>query len=390
MLQARPSILKTCCFICLFGLLLLPDLAGGKTGLGDIQVGDKTYHEVVVIKVSPRFLSIRHRGGFAQIPLSDLPPQLQAQFDYNPREAVDYARAREAAREKARQAQLQKLKNDKQDRRQANRRDILNREDTGTLLARFATPVERFEEVDLRPEYVDMELIVKNQGRRPSCSVFAVVSALEFENARRTGEAVKFSEEYLIWATRKVLGLLNLPPLSAALPGEAEELDRDAGFGLLEVVQALRAYGVASQEQMPNTIGTSLTSIASPPHEVVEEARKRRSIEVQPVTGRGNDKQLENILHVLNTRRPVVIGCAWPPARVLHRSPILAEQSPREGYGHAVTLVGYRKKGPDLEDTLFIFKNSWGQNWGVNGYGYAEWAYLKEHLQAALFLDVRP
>jgi C1A family cysteine protease len=32
---------------------------------------------------------------------------------------------------------------------------------------------------------------------------------------------------------------------------------------------------------------------------------------------------------------------------------------------HAVTLVGY---DPDTEQ--FKFKNSWGSNWGINGYGY--------------------
>jgi C1A family cysteine protease len=49
---------------------------------------------------------------------------------------------------------------------------------------------------------------------------------------------------------------------------------------------------------------------------------------------------------------------------------------PRVGYeqclgGHAVLCVGY-----DLDKEVFIFRNSWGENWGDKGYFYLPFAYV--------------
>lgn len=39
--------------------------------------------------------------------------------------------------------------------------------------------------------------------------------------------------------------------------------------------------------------------------------------------------------------------------------------------GHAVCLVGYTRD-------YFIVRNSWGENWGDNGFGYAHWDYAEK------------
>lgn len=43
--------------------------------------------------------------------------------------------------------------------------------------------------------------------------------------------------------------------------------------------------------------------------------------------------------------------------------------------GHAITLCGY-----DDTTSLFLFKNSWGIEWGDNGYGYLPYKYFEERL----------
>ncbi|ARN77543.1 hypothetical protein BST97_05825 [Nonlabens spongiae] len=51
----------------------------------------------------------------------------------------------------------------------------------------------------------------------------------------------------------------------------------------------------------------------------------------------------------------------------------------RQNYsGHVVTIVGFNDKG-------FIFKNSWGTDWGDNGYGYISYAAHKIMAREALF-----
>ena len=39
--------------------------------------------------------------------------------------------------------------------------------------------------------------------------------------------------------------------------------------------------------------------------------------------------------------------------------------------GHALACVGF-----DDSKGCFIFRNSWGTNWGLNGYGYISYNYL--------------
>lgn len=52
-----------------------------------------------------------------------------------------------------------------------------------------------------------------------------------------------------------------------------------------------------------------------------------------------------------------------------------------ENYGaHVVTIVGYNDKG-------FIFKNSWGNQWGDNGYGYISFDAHRIMAQEALFFN---
>ncbi len=46
--------------------------------------------------------------------------------------------------------------------------------------------------------------------------------------------------------------------------------------------------------------------------------------------------------------------------------------------GHAICIVGY-----DDKFRIFKFKNSWGANWGSDGYGYLPYAYMKKYCSDA-------
>jgi uncharacterized protein YvpB len=49
---------------------------------------------------------------------------------------------------------------------------------------------------------------------------------------------------------------------------------------------------------------------------------------------------------------------------------VLEEYHPTTDAGHAVALVGY-------DEDRFIVRNSWGRNWGDQGFGYASTAYAQ-------------
>lgn len=345
--------------------------------IGKLEAGDTTYYRVVVQKVEPDAIFIRHQTGIAKVPLADLSPNWQRRFRYDPEKAKAwqaYQEARkQAAREKAGQA--------KATVKPATTATAASLADQ--VLPLFATAPAVAERMDLRPQYRELGLYAKNQGRRPSCAVFSVVSALEYQQARNTGQAEKLSEEYLIWATRKSLGL------EQATPDNEDNLtgDADLGFTLTEVVQALRTYGIAAATDMPNTFGKRMAEIEGPDDALVADARARRQVHAYQVTGRSNDIRLARIVHLLNEQVPVVVGMAWPHYRTIARSPLISKQKPRPGAGHAVTLVGYKSETGKLEDAKFQFKNSWGPQWGNGGYGWITYDYLKQYLHSAVFLD---
>lgn len=339
--------------------------------LESLAVGRTVYRDVVIKTVNARTVMFTHRGGLASVKLRDLAPEWQARFGYDPvaEQASDAALERAAAE---RQAQLAAAA-------AKAKATPPSRSRFEQVLQQFGQPADLRAEVDLRPRFRELELYAKDQGRRPSCAVFAVVGAIEFLNAENTGRAEKFSEEYLIWATRRTLQRPDAP--DAALQGD----DADTGFALTEVVMALRTYGIPLERSLPNTQGRDLAAVGEPPPAVVAEARARTRGSVHAVPGRDPATQLNNIIHALNAGIPVTIGTGWPRFFNM-RAALLNSQAP--AYSHAVTLVGYRCPTGRIEDTTFIFKNSWGAVWGANGYGYATFGYLAQHLHTAILLEI--
>lgn len=347
------------------------------TTIAELTVKGVAYRDVRVMSVTASTLTVKHRGGLAQIPLRDLSPELQQQFGFDPQAAL--ANEQQLAAESAARLEAQR-----QIASATARPGAAERGSTAVerVLRRFGTPAE-WGRVDLRPKYREWELFTKDQGYRPSCSVFSVVNALEFQNALLTGRPEKLSEEYLIWATRRTLGFA----AGAHGPDSDAGFD-DAGFALIEVVGALRTYGICLQSEMPNMRGLPMSRIEAPQPEVIRSARERRQVFTHPVPGRDNTVRIENIVHALNEEVPVVIGIRWPKMRTL-KGALISTQTPIPGYSHAITLVGYYNDSGVPDETRFIFRNSWGMSWGAGGCGFVELRYLREHLVDCVILEVR-
>ena len=367
------SPLRVLPFLFVFGLPLSAAVAPG-TRIDTLPAGKRTYTDVTVRSVNPVTVVITHSGGLASVPLRDLPADWRERFGHSPE-----AEAAAIAASTTRSAPAAPTPTQPADVAEEN---LFER-----LLASLGTAPALATEVDLRPQFFEMALHVKDQGRRPSCSVFAVVSALEFQNAELTGRPEKFSEEYLIWATRKVLGRIASADLALARDRRNDD-DRDEGFSLSDVVTALRTYGVPRHDDMPNTLGLAMDAITEPDAALISEARRVRRVSVHALPGHQNPRVIAGLVHALNAGVPPVVGLKWPHSRAI-RNGFLSRQQPVAGYSHAVTLVGYRCPTGRIEDTVFIFKNSWGVKWGQAGYGVVTHEYLNTNLQSAVVLEVR-
>ena len=334
-----------------------------------LPVGATIYQQVVVRSVTTRTVVITHTGGLASIRLHDLSPEWQARFHYDP--------AAEAAADQAAKNAPPPIA------KRLARTAATFESGIDKLFQQFGQPANLQTEVNLHTKFAEYGLGVRNQGRRPSCAIYAIVCALEFENARLTGQGQNFSEDYLIWATRKTVHRI---PLESA-PESAD--DADAGFILTEVVTALRAYGIPLQTSMPNNIDRKIEAIEDPPAEIIKEARAHERVFAHLLPGRDTATRINNIVHALNAGKPVAVGMAWPNYHSL-RTGRLSAQRPMTGSGHAVTLVGYKSPTGRIEDAVFIFKNSWGADWGQGGYGTATYGYLSANLNDAVLLEVQP
>lgn len=365
-----------------------PRLGAGAT-FETLQAGKSTYQKVQVRSVNARSLMISHAGGIASVRLRDLSPELQAAFGYDANSEAAAESALKNAQARAEQTRAKET----QARAEADaKKPTAAATQIDNLVKKFGVAPELRPSVDLRTKYLDLGLTVKNQGARPSCAVFAIVSALEFQNAELTGQPQRFSEEYLSWATCKTLNRAPRISVEAAAAADIDNVDAreidDEGFALSEVVTALRAYGIPLQSRLPYTFGRT-NAVADPPPEVIEEARSHRRVSVFGLPGRDQTARLANLLHALNEGVPVPVGLAWPSARSV-RTGYLNTQRPLPNGGHAVTIVGYENKTGVLTDTVFTFKNSWGVRWGVGGFGYATYTYLFNNLQDAAVLEVEP
>ncbi len=390
----RFTVLTSVLAACLLSPLRAENKMGPGAAFPSISVGQKTYTDVVVKSVSPRSIMVQHAGGVASIPLKDLSAELQQAFGYDAEAAA------------ARDAEIQRKQEEGNRLREAERAALLanprvkqkakadNRTKYDRLLQGFGQSLVVREGVDLRPKFAEFDLRAKSQGRRPSCSVFAVVSALEFQNAELQGKSEKLSEEYVIWATRKVLKRplgVSASQESQAVEADGQELldeGRDEGYSLPDVVGAIRAYGVPLQAKMPNNAGRPMSAVEDPAPEVIEDAKRRQQVYVHLVPGENLADQVANCVVALNDGVPVVIGMRWPHYMTV-RTGFINAQQPLKDAGHAVTLVGYESKTGRIEDAVFWFKNSYGVKWGIGGYGQVSYRYLVQNLLGGVVLEVR-
>ncbi|MDP0501957.1 MAG: C1 family peptidase [Verrucomicrobiota bacterium JB022] len=228
-------------------------------------------------------------------------------------------------------------------------------------------------EVDHRAKYAELIYGLENQGMRPSCLIFAVVTCLEFQHYQKTGQQLQLSEDYVLYHAYLDR---NEDPFKAV-----QELGaRDAGFNFSEIYGTIRQHGICTYERMPTTVGASSADLVKPDAAALRDARQRQKLHYK-LLGNSEDPKAAMLaaMKALQEGQPVVMSAKWPASAGLSRAVLIDTQPPGPGH-HAVALVGYQNETGKLEDTVFIFRNSWGRHWGVNGFGFISWSYLADNL----------
>lgn len=363
--------------VLLIALLILPFALRAADFYESLQVADRVYQNVYVLSANASSLSIRHSRGLTQAPLAGLAEDIRAKYGYD--EARDAQRINELETERNEQAALAARRLEKQVRvATAKRRAQASAAapaGLGATFAAFGSRPEIRSEVDLREAFRGHGLGVRRQ-RGPSCSVHAIVAALEFQFAEKRGMIVNVDENDLVRATSRTIG--RAPKNALAPDGSELVVTQDEGFALEQVFQAIRGHGLAlesvSGSESQEDFKSAISDVAFSPFRI---------------PGGRSENGIGNMIHVLNARMPVVVGVAWPSDWRVQGTSLISKQPPEAGAGHAITLVGYRCPTVRIEDTKFIFRNSWGMSWGTGGYGFITYEFLMNNLFSAYVVELR-
>ncbi len=226
---------------------------------------------------------------------------------------------------------------------------------------------------------------VENQGPLFSCSAHAVLGMAEYLIKAGTGTTVDLSRLFLYKEARSQM-----------------QVRGDTGAYIRNTIQALATMGSPPEREWPYDI--RLFDV-EPTGRLYAYAANFKAVEYKRIDTYNNDPEDSLLLAqlVLAAGFPLVLG--FPVYTSIEE--VTAEQwvIPIPGWsqetaqkidhdqlsgGHAVLVVGYDKnipvKGPaGTTQGAFIIRNSWGEQWGDQGFAYLPFHYVVRELAVDLW-----
>ncbi|UJR25846.1 hypothetical protein I4U23_007196 [Adineta vaga] len=229
--------------------------------------------------------------------------------------------------------------------------------DTRRLTMRpFRFPVHRTApSIDLRPWLTP----VQNQAQTDACAANAFAGAIEYIIKRRAGHNVNVSRLFIYYNGRMI-------------QQRSFEVT-DGGASKRTIALGLRKFGVCAEFVWPY----ERNYIDQRPPAHVYDAASQISVVVLSVP-----RDLQAMKACLSNEVPFLIGIRLLPQatnEAKYNNGYVSMPNPNDPKilsvpTHAVLVVGY-----DDRTGHFIVRNSWGDDWGQNGYFYIPYQYVLEN-----------
>lgn len=194
-----------------------------------------------------------------------------------------------------------------------------------------------------------------NQGELGSCTSQAVAGLLQYDEiAQKKADTTTPSRLFIYYNERA------LDPMSS--------VSEDTGSSIRMGIKAVRTYGFCDESLWPYN---PKNFAVEAPHTVYLAAKSER------ITNYGHVPQvLGQMQSALAAGHPIAFGFSVYESfqsDAVADSGVVPMPRRREALlgGHAVACVGY-----DNPTQRFIVRNSWGSDWGQNGYFTIPYAYL--------------
>lgn len=220
-----------------------------------------------------------------------------------------------------------------------------------------AGPPEKAASVDLRPFLSPIE----DQEKIGSCTAHAVAGLVEYLQIATTGRYVDASRLFLYKATRDLL-----------------QWEGDTGAYIRETIKAMRLFGVCPESHWGYDTAQFDMEPTSFCYAFAANYKALRFYRLQ---------SLDEIKQSLSQGYPVAFGFTCfeslftNSARITGKIPFPLKTEKSMG-GHAVLAVGYSDVEPDKKNPFacpaghVIIRNSWGESWGKNGYGFLDYKFF--------------
>ncbi len=217
------------------------------------------------------------------------------------------------------------------------------------------------------PSRVDLRRFcspVEDQDTLGSCTAHAVVGMLEYMMRRGLDEHTDLSRLFLYRVTRRLLGWTG-----------------DIGAHIRTTIKAAVCFGVPPEQYWPYEISRFDEEPDAFLYRYADNFKAMKYARLDSYNASGQST-LDAIKRVLDAGFVVAFG--FPVYDSMTESPYVPPPTPRNKLqgGHAVLAVGYDDK-VQIEDSdgrktdgCLIFRNSWGEPWGDNGYGYLSYDYV--------------
>jgi C1A family cysteine protease len=206
---------------------------------------------------------------------------------------------------------------------------------------------------------------VYDQGNLGSCTANAIAGALEFDMMKQHEQAFTPSRLFIYYNERAKEGTVA----------------SDAGAAIRDGIKSVHKQGACSEEWWPYNIAAFAEE---PPEACYQDALAHRSISYMRV-----HQSLSQMKACLAAGFPFAFGFSVYESfesDAVAQTGIIPMPAHDEGVlgGHAVMAVGY-----DDAPQWFVCRNSWGTDWGAQGYFYMPYSYLQSADLASDFWAIR-